>query len=344
MARGYFLPTIGSVLTVALAASAADQPIIQPSMSLHLDSGNYVPERAARMGVGGWARVRCLVGPDSHATNCIVVGEFPAQYDFGRAALRIIEQAQFAPISPGEPIVGRIIIEKFGFGSSSKSSLGSAAEQEWSSEPSITEIARARPKTAEEFGMADIACSTVRIDGSLQNCTVQNESPAGEGFGAAALTLAEKYRCRDPGAPTWKVSFFVNWIEPGSTVVPPGWQIDLRSSPPRSQAIVTLENPSQPGGIVRPKSEIFAQAPTQSQIDSVRPNGASGRASVFLSCKISSSGALERCAGTSYQTTDPRYVAAAVSLLPFFRLSPNELSAIQAKPQAVYHINWEPRA
>ncbi|MEI7932034.1 MAG: energy transducer TonB, partial [Alphaproteobacteria bacterium] len=44
-------------------------------------------------------------------------------------------------------------------------------------------------------GTATITC-VVNDNGTVSNCTVTSESPAGNGFGAAAMTLSPKFKMK----------------------------------------------------------------------------------------------------------------------------------------------------
>jgi TonB family protein len=66
----------------------------------------------------------------------------------------------------------------------------------WSKTPSQAEMAAAYPaeaKKANLAGSAVVECS-VQADGLLANCAVVNETPAGAGFGGAAMALAGKFQ------------------------------------------------------------------------------------------------------------------------------------------------------
>ena len=66
----------------------------------------------------------------------------------------------------------------------------------WASRPSAAQMARAYPSRAAEKGLAgaaNLSC-TVRIDGGLTACRVAGETPSGQGFGRAALSLSRDFR------------------------------------------------------------------------------------------------------------------------------------------------------
>ena len=66
----------------------------------------------------------------------------------------------------------------------------------WIGRPNSAEMARYYPDSAvrrEVQGVATISCS-VTAKGAVANCRVASETPAGEGFGPAALKLARYFR------------------------------------------------------------------------------------------------------------------------------------------------------
>ena len=69
-------------------------------------------------------------------------------------------------------------------------------KQVWESAPSAAEIAAAYPKGALAKGVAGQAVLRCWLGstGGLDDCRVASETPRGEGFGAAAKSLASKFR------------------------------------------------------------------------------------------------------------------------------------------------------
>lgn len=74
-------------------------------------------------------------------------------------------------------------------------------------------------------GSAAVEC-TVAPDGGLKDCVVTSETPAGAGFGAAAVAIAGKFQMppKSPsGAPMAgrTVQFPIRWLNPAKTQAPP---------------------------------------------------------------------------------------------------------------------------
>ena len=66
----------------------------------------------------------------------------------------------------------------------------------WAARPSAAQMARAYPARAADRGLAGavgLSCA-VRADGVLTACRVASETPAGAGFGRAAMGLARDFR------------------------------------------------------------------------------------------------------------------------------------------------------
>jgi TonB family protein len=326
-----------TLLMVAVAAvvTATRPPVIEPAWQGPANLGLYYPALAQRMEISGWGRVRCDVNDVGHAANCIVVGESPQDYGFGQAALRVVKLGLFGPTVTGQSPFGRTIYKKIGF------NAGKRQVVLWTKEPSAHDISQARPPSAEPFGMADVVCRTVAADGSLGQCTVQSESPANEGFGAAALSLTGRYRTAAPSHSVTKISTWVIWQDPSSTIVPAGMSLDLTKSPPAMTPMATIDS-GQSTRESRVASGVFSRTPTASEIEAARPGGQVVTASVVLTCDASGDGTLAACSGRSYGTSDGRYLQAALGLAPLFRVSPATLQAIAERPAALVHVNFEP--
>lgn len=87
-----------------------------------------------------------------------------------------------------------------GGGSGSGSGPGSGGRFQLLRGPSVEERRRAHPPAALRAGRSGSAAMScvIGLDGRLSDCEVVNESPAGQGFGQAALTLAYAFQARPP--------------------------------------------------------------------------------------------------------------------------------------------------
>ncbi|MBJ7410695.1 MAG: TonB family protein [Phenylobacterium sp.] len=71
-------------------------------------------------------------------------------------------------------------------------------QPDWRRRPTWRDIDRVYPRLAKRrsiSGAAIIVCS-VSAKGLLQGCKIDEEGPSGQGFGAAALDLADKFEMR----------------------------------------------------------------------------------------------------------------------------------------------------
>lgn len=68
-------------------------------------------------------------------------------------------------------------------------------DPDWLRKPSPSEMANVWPTQADRSGSARITC-TVTVAGALRACRVVEETPAGMGYGAAAILLAPSFQMR----------------------------------------------------------------------------------------------------------------------------------------------------
>lgn len=67
---------------------------------------------------------------------------------------------------------------------------------QWLRQPSAAQMERAYPRRAATDGLGGRAVLSCRVtaSGEVTNCSVQSETPEGQGFGAAALSLSRYFR------------------------------------------------------------------------------------------------------------------------------------------------------
>ena len=74
--------------------------------------------------------------------------------------------------------------------------IGPAVSNATIEKPTLQELVSVYPKAAEKAdvtGLVMMACG-IRDDGRLRACTIRQETPAGHGFGRAALKLSPRFR------------------------------------------------------------------------------------------------------------------------------------------------------
>ena len=84
----------------------------------------------------------------------------------------------------------------------------------WTRLPSKEDVRRYYPETAFEAGIEGAATINCRISNRLllEDCSLVDETPKGQGFGAAALRMIKLYKVRDSSgrlAPDGRISFDV---------------------------------------------------------------------------------------------------------------------------------------
>ncbi|PTS82547.1 MULTISPECIES: hypothetical protein [unclassified Caulobacter] len=160
-------------------------------------ASQFYPSKALREEANGWARLRCVPNATGALTDCVVVGEGPAGYGFGRGAMNLSRiarvRADVLPAVAGRPahfMVGFVVQDGYTPGDAVLS-------------PGREAIEAHRPAGADPIAMASLSCLTpLTGGGALTDCTVQSAGPQGQGLEAAALALAARgYRAKLPPVP-----------------------------------------------------------------------------------------------------------------------------------------------
>ena len=199
----------------------------------------------------------------------------------------------------------------------------------WLKPPSRQDLMGVWPASAlrnGQGGKAAIGC-TVTIQGALRDCRVVSEKPAGQGFGAAAVTLSSQLMMR----PALKGGVPVE----GSVRIPIEWE-DLREG-----STSQIDGPTMQGGIV---SRVvvnlpWSQAPS---IDDVRvafpekARAAKVSGLTTLDCTIDTTGAIGQCRTLQEEPGGYGFAAAARRLSGRF-LGPTADSA--GAPLAGAHVH-----
>ena len=174
--------------------------------------------------------LKCTITYKGRAEHCSVAKETPAGKGFGAAALKLAPQLAFMPArNGGSPVTSdaqfnlvfslptsrQTGVARFGEGSLALTNAP------WRATPSAAEMRGAWPAAAAadiERGMAQLRCG-FDADGALSGCTVFNEEPAKQGFGAAAMALADRFKLRDGAAdpdslPTMRITLPFTFANP----------------------------------------------------------------------------------------------------------------------------------
>lgn len=144
----------------------------------------------------GYAMMDCVLGLDSTLSRCSVQQESPSGKSFGRAALSLAGRFQAGlKAIDGQPVAGAHVLVTVRFDAPGAPDPGISRQLEWSGQPGAGDLVF--PAAARAGGIRSgkgvIDCQ-IAPTGFLADCRVAEESPAGLGFGAAALALASKFR------------------------------------------------------------------------------------------------------------------------------------------------------
>jgi TonB family protein len=182
---------------------------------------------------------------------------------------------------------------------------------DWLKRPSGDDLARVWPKAGlDRSGFAAIKCK-VNVKGLLYACTVMNESPAGAGFGPAALMLAPNFRMRPK---------MVGGRPVESDVVVP-----IRFAGPAGgggQSIEVVTNPP------------WLEAPSSAQVAAAYPKGRTGAGHVVFRCALTDEDRLRNCETV---TADRSFESAARALLPAFKV---QMPPLADKERRKYRMNF----
>jgi TonB family protein len=165
----------------------------------------WFPLRARADRVSGRATIDCAVTRGGGLSDCRVASESPAGYGFGDAALMMAPSfAMEAPAAKGTP-VGHVRVQtsiEFQTAPVVKLSAprgGLIDNPPWSAAPTVAQVAAAFP-TNESYGFpyghVVLMCRELS-DGSVTDCGIASETPAGYGFARAALRLVGDFRVAD---------------------------------------------------------------------------------------------------------------------------------------------------
>jgi TonB family protein len=264
------------------------------------------PTAARAKGIDGAATVLCLVSTRGALFDCLVRSESPAGMHFGDAGLALTQQFLMKPATlKGEPVVSVVLVPlNFHAHGAVPASFGSRQVvrpvMAWPEAPTYAEVAGAYPakaRAARIGGRATMNCSFGK-DGKLTACETALEEPKGQGFGAAAKTLAKRFRA-DPTDKDGKS------IAGAVVVVPFAFDPSMLSA---GEPVVGKPN--------------WVAIPTVDQIiEALGKTDRPGTSRVVIKCIVQAGGAVSDCSVESESPAGAGLGQAALTLAPTFRLS-----------------------
>ncbi|HEY3948103.1 energy transducer TonB [Phenylobacterium sp.] len=192
---------LGFVLGGALAGSAASVTYVkaQPAWAeapTVADVAAAYPARAKAEGVKGTAELTCSIGHDDRPRDCAVLHE-TGNYGFGAAAKKLAAKLKVEQSG----MYGQDVYIPFSFDPSILSGAATVTQPNWAQMPEVEDLKATFPQTQNGVNHVRVVLGcTVDADGGLDACKINQEDPAGQGYGAGALALAPKFRMQPWGA------------------------------------------------------------------------------------------------------------------------------------------------
>jgi len=163
----------------------------------------YYPTAARSAGVEGQAVLRCSRNEHLALTGCVLVSEKPDGQGFGKAAMAMAAQSRDNPKIDMPAVKAAPPVETTIFFTLRPPTISpdiTRVAHTFSNPTIVTEPTRAQILAAypvraladQLVGGAYIVCMVTET-GKLSGCRVDRETPAGYGFGQAALDLATDY-------------------------------------------------------------------------------------------------------------------------------------------------------
>lgn len=198
--------------------------------------------------------------------------------------------------------------------------VAGAQEQgpDWVRKPTGEDLRAAWPTAALSRGVSGkvvLACQ-VNLQGGLEDCEVESETPASYGFGAAALLMVPSFQMKPEmkdGKPrVSSVSIPISFLNPGgqgsSGAGGPAPNSRLGSSGDTAVMVV---------------SPVWKASPSFADMAAAWPKGATGitSARVSMRCRVTPEGRLSQCNVLTETPGKRGFGAAARKLAPLFQLS-----------------------
>jgi TonB family protein len=268
------------------------------------------PSAALRKGKSGKAAISCTVTVQGTLRNCEVLSQEPADLGFGGAALALAPQFLMKPaLKGGVPVEGTVRIpinwDLSGMGPQPRPAQGDKVYSNlpWRRAPTVEQVLAAYPAKAKAAKVGGAAILDCRIgkDGGISKCQTVREQPTGQGFAAAAKSLAP---------------LFTTPIDTGKGETAAGARAHVNIT--FAASAIDAEKPV----IGRPK---WVAIPRINDMAAMLPEAAKKakvyKARVVMDCKVVAEGAVDGCKVVSQDPTGLGYDQAALMLSKYFRLA-----------------------
>ena len=191
MSRTLALASLAALCAAPAAAQTQKQNVVWTAAPTAAEVAAAFPDKAKGAGVGGGVEMMCTARTDGTVSDCEVIGENPRGYGFGTAARKLAEQKMRAV---GVAKSDEVRVPLAFPAELAKDTTYTVKTPVWTALPTVGEIQAAVPKTEGGANNARVTLiCDVQAGGKLSGCVVDREDPAGQGFGAAILTLASKF-------------------------------------------------------------------------------------------------------------------------------------------------------
>lgn len=272
------------------------------------------PTEAYRRGIDGRAVVNCIVTIQGNLNDCVAISEYPEGAAFGAAAVALTPQFLMRPAQyKGQPVQTVVSIpinfemEGMGMGGTGGGDMLGAKSVlpptiAWATAPSFDDVASAYPEKARAeklAGRVTLVCDMTE-EGRLKDCDASAAEPRGRGFEAAAKALSKQF------------------------MYPIVSDNDRKATHRISVHLVVAFDPAAltPGGGQAVGKPVWAHLPTPEQMQVVAGQvKGTDVARAQLSCRVQPGGTLSDCSVLSETPSGTGAGAAALSLVPGFRVS-----------------------
>jgi len=295
----------GLLLSGRSFAADASGPVWEKAPD-RADWAKAYPARAAQAGVSGDVKMRCAATEAGLLQSCTVIAETPAGQGFGAAALSLAGGMELRPTTAdGKPVAGMSFIVPVKFDPGVLERGVTITRPDWVRLPTEQELWSYYPAQATSQGGRVLIHCNVTNRGLMQGCSLAQESPAGHGYGAAALAMAGMFVMRPMTVDGQPVG--------GSEInIPIKWEAG--AGPVPSQAVVKVFATAP-----------WIAAPSTAEMAAAFPKAAVGQvaaAHVVMRCDMRNDGALGDCENISELPAGKGFARAAKSLIKDFRVPP----------------------